>query len=113
VLHYSGDRLIWLNDIHLLARNLTPEHVCMALAAEKGLRAVCVEGIESARMLRHAGAQRVLQTLPAPASRREAAAACLEAKQLRRRWLDRCTHETPGSKLRFAAALMFSPKLHA
>jgi hypothetical protein len=112
VAHYSGDRLIWLYDIHLLARNLAPEQwdECLVLAAEKGLRAVCLEGIERARACFATPVpQRVLQALSAPGCR-EAAAEYLEAGHLRRRWLDLCTHQTLGAKLRFVAALVFPPR---
>jgi hypothetical protein len=51
VAHYSGDRLIWLYDIHLLAQALSPAqwNEFLRLARQKGLRAVCLEGIEQTR----------------------------------------------------------------
>ena len=49
--YYSGDRLIWLYDIHLLLGVLTPAEIdyFIRLASIKGLRAVCLEGIERAQ----------------------------------------------------------------
>ena len=55
VAYYSGDRLIWLYDIHLLLGALTPAEIddFVRLARTKGLRAVCLEGIERAQTSFH------------------------------------------------------------
>ena len=50
VAYYSANRLIWLYDIHLLAKSLSyPQwHDVVRLARDKGLRATCLDGIERA-----------------------------------------------------------------
>jgi hypothetical protein len=49
--HFSADRLIWLFDIHLLAGALAaPEwRELERLATDRGLRAVCADGLSAAR----------------------------------------------------------------
>ena len=58
VAYYSGDRLIWLYDIHLLLGALTTAEIddFVRLARTKGLRAVCLEGIERAQTSFHTSA---------------------------------------------------------
>jgi len=111
VAHYSGDRLIWLYDIHLLAQAMSPAQwdEFLRLAGAKGLRAVCLEGIEQTRS-RFATPvpQQVLDELGRPGSL-EPAAEYLDARHLRRRWLDLCAHEGLAGKLRFVRELAFPP----
>jgi hypothetical protein len=103
VAHYSGDRLIWLYDIHLLAQAMSPAQwdEFLRLAGQKGLRAVCLEGIEQTRS-RFATPvpQEVLDELARPGSL-EPAAQYLDARHLKRRWLDLCAHQGLAGKLRF------------
>ena len=50
VAYYDSDRLIWLYDIHLLARAMTVnqwERV-IEVAAEKGLQEICLDGLQAA-----------------------------------------------------------------
>jgi len=50
VAYYDGDRLIWLYDIHLLARAMTAsqwERV-IDVATEKGLQEICLDGLQAA-----------------------------------------------------------------
>jgi len=50
VAHYDSDRLIWLYDIHLLARAMTAsqwERV-IEVATEKGLQEICLDGLQAA-----------------------------------------------------------------
>jgi hypothetical protein len=49
--HFESDRLIWLYDIHLLAGELAANEweAFARIATQKGLRAVCLEGMEHAR----------------------------------------------------------------
>jgi hypothetical protein len=56
---YAADRLIWLYDIHLLAEGLSaPEWARFVdLAAEKGMREICLDGLRSSR-------ERFATTLP-------------------------------------------------
>jgi hypothetical protein len=111
VAHYSGDRLIWLYDIHLLALALSAAQwdEFLRLAGQKGLRAVCLEGIEQTRSrLATPVPQQVLDELGRPGSP-EPAAQYLDARHLKRRWLDLCAHEGLAGKLRFARELAFPP----
>ena len=109
VVHYSGDRLIWLYDIHLLAQALSPKQWAefLALAGQKGLRAVCLEGIEQTqRCFATTVPDDAMEALaqPGPAGRADA---YLNARHLRRRWLDLCAHDGLAGKLRFARELAF------
>lgn len=111
VAHYSGDRLIWLYDIDLLARALDPAQWTefVSLAGKKGLRAVCLEGIEQARARFATPVPAdVMDALGEPGPI-EPAAAYLDAGHLRRRWLDFWAHEGLAGRLRFARELVFPP----
>jgi len=111
VAHYSGDRLIWLYDIHLLALALSPVQWTefLGLAGQKGLRAVCMEGIsQTQRCFSTPVPQDVMVGLAQPGPL-EPAAEYLNALHLRRRWLDLCAHDGLGTKLRFVRELVFPP----
>lgn len=90
VAHYSGDRLIWLYDLHLLATALTDSEwdALVARATTKGLRAVCLEG------LRLASAHFATQLPKAPleilarSAGAEPIAAYMDSSALGRLWLD-------------------------
>jgi hypothetical protein len=111
VAYYGGDRLIWLYDIHLLALALSPAQWTefLGLAGQKGLRAVCMEGMsQTQRCFSTPVPQQVMEGLARPGPM-ENAAEYLDAKHLRRRWLDLCAHEGLAGKLRFARELAFPP----
>lgn len=111
VAHYSGDRLIWLYDIHLLAQAMSAEQwqAFLRLARMKGLRAVCLQGIEQThRCFATPVPEDVMRELARPGAP-EPAAEYLEARHLRRRWLDLCAHRGLADKLRFARELAFPP----
>jgi hypothetical protein len=109
--YYSGDRLIWLYDIHLLALVLTPPQwdEFLTLAVQKGLRAVCLEGVGQSRY-RFATPipPEVLAELARPGPV-EAAAEYLNANHLRRRWINLRAHQDLPSKFRFVRELVFPP----
>lgn len=111
VAYYSGDRLIWLYDIHLLTLALTPHqwNEFLMLAMQKGLRAVCLEGIgqTQARFATPVPPD-VLDALAKPGPV-EPAAEYLNASHLRRRWLNLCAHRDLRSKLRYMRELVFPP----
>jgi hypothetical protein len=111
VAHFSGDRLIWLYDIHLLALALSRRQwdECLRLAGEKGLRAVCLEGIDQTRSRFATPVPAdVLAALASPGPV-EPAAAYLNARHLRRRWLDLCAQEGLANKGRFVRELVLPP----
>lgn len=51
VTYYGGDRLIWVHDIHLLAEALSDDQwaTLCALSEEKGVSAVCLDGLTAAQ----------------------------------------------------------------
>lgn len=51
VQHYTGDRYIWLKDIDLLVRRLTPGQwqAFVNLAQQLGLVRICIDGLEHSR----------------------------------------------------------------
>jgi hypothetical protein len=108
---YRGDRLIWLYDIHLLALGLERAQWSdlVRLAAAKGLRAVCLDGIEQARArFTTPIAPEVLAALSA-AGPAELPAAYLDANHLRRRWIDFWTLDDPLARLVYLRQLAFPP----
>lgn len=111
VAHFSGDRLIWLYDIHLLAQALSAPQweEFLTLAGRKGLRAVCLEGIEHTRSrLATPVPPEVLAELARPGAP-EPVAEYLNASHLRRRWLEILAHEGAAARLHFVRQLAFPP----
>jgi len=89
--YHGGNRLIWIHDIHLLAEALTDVQwtdFC-ALAAKKGVSAVCSDGLDAARTLLGTSVpHRASERLASPAHRARASAYLLGSRQLGRNWLD-------------------------
>ena len=111
VAHYSGDRLIWLYDIHLLAQKLTQDewHEFMGLATRKGLRAVCLEGLSLAQTCFSTPiASEVIEGLARP-GQPEPIAQYMEGSSVRRLWLDVCAIDGWRGKLGFLTEHLFPP----
>jgi hypothetical protein len=109
VAYFSGNRLIWLYDIHLLAQALTSEQwdEFSGIAEQKGLRAVCLDGIERARGCFHTAVpERVVAALSKPGPT-EIVSAYLKASIAKRHWLDLCAMEGSAGKLRLIRELFF------
>lgn len=90
ITYYGSDRLIWTEDIALLANALSdPEWEEFASTAiDQGVAQVCLDGVETARRLLGAGVPaRVLEALGAARAER-ASAYLLGAGQARRAWQD-------------------------
>lgn len=111
VARYSGDRLIWLYDIHLLAMSFSQGQWegFLDLARRKGFRSVCLEAIAQTRL--HLGTQVPTEVLDELGGKGpvELTAAYLKAGHLRRRWLDLWAYEGVRERLRFARELAFPP----
>jgi hypothetical protein len=111
VAHYSGDRLIWFYDIHLLAEKLTQSEWTefLALASQKGLRAVCLEGLEKTRScLGTRLTDEVIAGLSRPGAP-EAVAEYLECSASRRLWLDFRAIDGLSGKAAFLFENLFPP----
>ncbi len=109
--HHTADRLIWLYDIHLLAEKLSgPEWEKFVRAAtQKGLRAVCLEGMQSTQACFHtAYPEPVLQTL-AKSPTTERAARYLDGSKLRQQWMDYRALGSFTRQVRFLKELLFPP----
>lgn len=107
--HHDADRLIWLYDIHLLAGVLTGKEWTefIRLANEKGLRAVCLEGMQNSQLcFRTEYPESVLHAL-ASTGAPEAPAAYLEMRKLRQQWVDFCALGNLGRQLRYLQELFF------
>jgi hypothetical protein len=109
--YLEANRLIWLYDIHLLAAALSPSDWSRLadLAQAKGLRAVCLDGLQVTR--RHLGTRLpgdVLARLAAPGPP-ELAAQYLAAGGLQRHLLD--LRALPGwrARLRLLQEWVFPP----
>jgi hypothetical protein len=111
VAHYSGNRLIWLYDIHLLALKLTQDewHEFIDLATRKGLRAVCLEGLSLAQTCFSTPvASEVIEALARP-GQPEPIAQYMESSAIRRLWMDLCAINGWRSKLGFLTEKLFPP----
>ena len=114
VAHYGGDRLIWLYDIHLLAKSFTGAQwdEFLRLAESKGLRAVCLEGMERARAcFRTEYPERVLAAL-ARTGNAEPAALYLNGGRLRQQQMDFLAISGTRNKLRFLRESVFPPEAY-
>ncbi len=114
VAHYSGDRLIWLYDLHLLAQSLTQDQWAefLALASQKGLRALCLEGLLIARS--RYGTELDDECIEALScgSAPEPMADYMEASPFRRLWLDVCAIDSSLDKLGFLREKILPPTDH-
>jgi hypothetical protein len=111
VAHDSGDRLIRVYDIHLLARRLTQDewHEFMDLATRKGLRAVYLEGLGLAQTcFRTSIESAVIEGLARP-GHPEPVVQYLESSAVRRLWLDFCAIDRWRGKLGFLTETLFPP----
>jgi hypothetical protein len=107
--HLGGDRLIWLVDIELLCRALSGEEwrTLVALAREKGLRAVTLEGLEQARALLSSRHPDWVTSALAERGHREAPAEYLGGSKLRHQWMDFKALEGWPRRWRFTRELFF------
>jgi hypothetical protein len=111
VAHYSGDRLIWIYDIHLLARKLTQDEWTefMSLATQKGLRAVCLEGLALAQTCFSTPIESAVIEGLARHGHPEPIAQYMESSAVRRRWLDFCAIDGWRGKRGFLTEYLFPP----
>jgi hypothetical protein len=108
VAYYGGDRLIWLYDIHLLANAMSSGqwNELARLAEVKGLRAVCLEGLERARdCFGSTYPESVLAALSRKGA--ELPAAYLGSTALRQQWMDFCAIRGFRARLRYVGELLF------
>lgn len=114
VTYYSGDRLIWLYDIHLLATGFTPEQwrAFAQAAALKTLCGVCREGLERAQMCFGTMIPDAVWAALKAAPPSEQASGYLTASRFRQHWLD--VRAVPGirGQVRGAFELMFPPEAY-
>jgi len=111
VAYFSADRLIWLYDIRMLASTMRRGdwNLLVRLAREKGLSAVCQDGLRRAGQLFYpACPTRVLDALD-PGRRAEPPYTYLHASALQRGFLDFRSLEGTARKLRFLRELLFPP----
>jgi hypothetical protein len=110
VARYDGNRLIWLYDIHLLAGSLAPQDwdELIGRATDKGLLAVCLEGLERTRECFHTAVpEPVLAALRQPTP--EIVASYFRSGPVRQHWMDFRALPGAANKLRFLAELAFPP----
>lgn len=110
--YYGGDRLIWLNDIHLIARSLAnPEwEQLVALARHKGVAAVCLYGLDGAACRLGTVVPAAVRANLADADGRELPSAyLLDARQLGRSRLDFQAMDGVNHKWRYFWSRAFPP----
>ena len=111
VAHYSGDRLIWLYDIHLLTRSFTSADwkELLSLTRQKGLSSVVLEGLERAHLCFHTRIpESVVAALEEPGAG-ERVAMYLSASKLRQLWMNFSSIDSAANQLRFMRELVFPP----
>ena len=102
--HHDANRLIWLYDIHLLACELnSPDWAeFIRLAEKKGLRAICLEGMQQAQgRFRTPYPEAVLAALTHP-GRAEPAAKYLGGGRWRQQWMDFCALDSFSRQVQWA-----------
>ena len=108
--HHEPDRLIWLLDIHLLARRFASADWSdwLGLVLAKGLARCCLDALEaSARTLGTTPPQHVLTALrTAPPG---SASEYLLSNSLRQHWLDLNAAEGTSGRLRWLGHRLFPP----
>jgi hypothetical protein len=109
---HRDDRLIWLYDIHLLVEQLTPaqQHELVQLAERKGLRSICLEGIELARTHFRTIVPRDVHDALARAGPVEAAARYLKGSAARRFASDFLAVRSGQGKISFLVKRFFPPE---
>ena len=109
--YYGGDRLIWANDIHLLAASLSDAEwdIFAAAAVEQGVAEVALNGLDMASTALGTQVPEHVRSQLGEARGEEASAYLLSAGQARRSWSD--LRAIPGvrRKLAFAAARLVPP----
>ena len=111
VAYYSGDRLIWLYDIHLLAGMFSGEQWTefVRLAEKKGLCAVCLEGLERTAAAFHTDYPKTVRTLLSRPGNSERVARYFAGGVLRQQWMNFCAIPGISRKLRFISQTLFPP----
>ncbi len=105
------DRLIWLYDIHLLYRGLSAQQAdrFAALAREKGVAAVCLDGLHKAReYFETTICDRMLQQL-STAARSDRSRRLLQAGPASVDWVNLGSIEGLANKWRFLHELVLPP----
>jgi hypothetical protein len=107
--HYDANRIIWLYDIHMLAKEFDQADWkrFSVLATQKGLRAVCLDGIQQAQArLRTGYPESVRDALTAPGPP-EPAMRYLASSKLRQEWMDFCALENRARQIQMLGELLF------
>lgn len=109
VAYYSGDRLVWLYDIHLLAGTFTSEQWIefVRMADDKGLCGTCLEGLERARLAFGTAVPEIVASLLARAGQGERVTRYFSGNALHRQWMDFLAIPGTGRKLRFVSQTLF------
>lgn len=113
VVHYSGDRLIWLYDIHLILGALSPAQCdeFIAQANTKGLRAICLDGIEKSRSYFQTLVPENIMVALGQTGSIEAPARYLNANRWHQQWMDFVALGSRKARIRFACETFF-PSAH-
>jgi hypothetical protein len=110
VAYYGGNRLIWLYDIQLLSKVLSPSqrNEFAELAEAKGLQETCLEGIERIRASFHTVVPEAMWRA-CPSGTVEAAARYLNGSASYRLYADFLAVEGVRNKFKFLAELLLPP----
>lgn len=111
VVHYGGDRLIWLYDIHLLLGALTPSQyeTFLELAERTGLAGICLEGIEQARACFHSVVPETVCEALAHLGPADAVSRYLNGSVMYQYYANFLAIEGAKNKRRYVMQLLFPP----
>jgi hypothetical protein len=114
VAHRNPDRIVWFADIRLLCDHLTePEwRNVVSAAADKGLRAVTLEALETTHAQLGGSAPGFVKEVLAGAGAGELASNYLFASSLRQQWMDFQALAGIRRKLRLIRELLFPPEAY-
>lgn len=108
---FTGNRLIWLYDIHQLAHRFTQAHwhEVVNQAQRTGLCAVCLDGLQSARQAFQTPIPELISAALTRADEPERPATYLRSGNLRRAQMDFAEIDGLANKLRFVRELVLPP----
>jgi len=107
--YYSGDRLVWIYDIHLLAAGFSrPDwEGLVQMAEEKGLRAVCLEGFGLASAFFRTEIPDFVRAALQGHEKTETVARYFNSGAWGQQWMDFCAIPGVSRKRRFLAETFF------
>jgi hypothetical protein len=114
IAHYSGDRLIWLYDIHLLSRTLTEAEwgQFLQLARSKGLAGTCLEGLQQTEQALGSTTPEFVVSGLSVGQKNDEASAYLASSGVRQAWMNFKAMKGASRKAAFLKEVVFPPEAY-